>query len=143
MNLFKVQNNSFSVLTDYQGGFAKCYEFTTLEPPKVQYAAKLITKSSLTKSRARTKVILNHFSFFLRSRFTDHFSTNTLLALSISLKIMIMFTFCLSYVQIKLSMKFWEGENDCMNLKYNVMLCKSLVHLSICMLTKLFIEIWN
>ena len=38
-----------------KGGFAKCYEFTNLETKKV-WAAKLITKSSLTKSRAKQKV---------------------------------------------------------------------------------------
>ena len=35
-----------------KGGFAKCYEFVEVETRKVT-AAKLITKSSLTKSRAR------------------------------------------------------------------------------------------
>jgi len=40
----------------YQGGFAKCYEFTNLESKKVG-AAKVIPKISLTKSRAKQKVI--------------------------------------------------------------------------------------
>lgn len=40
-----------------KGGFAKCYEITNLENKKV-LAAKIITKSSLTKNRARQKVIL-------------------------------------------------------------------------------------
>lgn len=35
-----------------KGGFAKCHEFTNLENKKVQ-AAKIIQKSSLTKSRAK------------------------------------------------------------------------------------------
>lgn len=39
-----------------KGGFAKCYEFTNQETKRVQ-AAKIITKASLTKSRARQKLI--------------------------------------------------------------------------------------
>jgi len=39
-----------------KGGFAKCYEVTNLETKRVQ-AAKIITKASLTKSRARQKLI--------------------------------------------------------------------------------------
>lgn len=39
-----------------RGGFAKCYEATNLESKKV-LAAKIIAKSSLSKSRARQKVI--------------------------------------------------------------------------------------
>lgn len=39
-----------------KGGFAKCYETTNLETKRVQ-AAKIIQKSSLTKSRARQKLI--------------------------------------------------------------------------------------
>jgi len=39
-----------------KGGFAKCFEVTNLETKKVQ-AAKIIVKSSLTKSRARQKLI--------------------------------------------------------------------------------------
>ena len=35
-----------------KGGFAKCYEFTNLESKKL-YAAKIIPKSSMTKSRAK------------------------------------------------------------------------------------------
>jgi len=35
-----------------KGGFAKCYEFTNLESKRVT-AAKVIAKSSLTKSRAK------------------------------------------------------------------------------------------
>lgn len=38
-----------------KGGFAKCYEITNLDNKKVA-AAKIIVKSSLTKSRARQKV---------------------------------------------------------------------------------------
>jgi len=38
-----------------KGGFAKCYEFTSLETKKIT-AAKIIVKSSLTKTRARQKV---------------------------------------------------------------------------------------
>lgn len=39
-----------------KGGFAKCFEFTCTET-KRPYASKLITKSSLTKSRARQKLL--------------------------------------------------------------------------------------
>jgi polo-like kinase 1 len=39
-----------------KGGFAKCYEVTNLENKKV-LAAKIIVKSSLTKSRAKQKLI--------------------------------------------------------------------------------------
>ena len=35
-----------------KGGFAKCYEFTNLENNKL-YAAKIIPKASLKKSRHR------------------------------------------------------------------------------------------
>ncbi len=38
-----------------KGGFAKCYEFTSLETKKLT-AAKIIVKSTLTKTRARQKV---------------------------------------------------------------------------------------
>jgi polo-like kinase 1 len=39
-----------------KGGFAKCYEITNLDNKKIA-AAKIIVKSSLTKSRARQKLI--------------------------------------------------------------------------------------
>jgi polo-like kinase 1 len=39
-----------------KGGFARCYEFTSLESKKI-YAAKVVTKSSLVKSRAKQKLI--------------------------------------------------------------------------------------
>ncbi|EGR28152.1 protein kinase domain protein [Ichthyophthirius multifiliis] len=39
-----------------KGGFAKCYEFTNIETKKI-YAAKIITKSTLKKSRSRQKLI--------------------------------------------------------------------------------------
>jgi len=39
-----------------RGGFAKCYEVTYLETKKV-LAAKIIEKSSLTKRRAKQKVL--------------------------------------------------------------------------------------
>jgi len=39
-----------------KGGFARCYEFVSLESKKV-YAAKVVTKSSLVKSRAKQKLI--------------------------------------------------------------------------------------
>jgi len=39
-----------------KGGFAKCYEFTSLETKKLT-AAKIIAKSTLTKTRARQKLI--------------------------------------------------------------------------------------
>jgi len=38
-----------------KGGFAKCYEVTTLDTKKVM-AAKIIQKATLTKSRAKQKV---------------------------------------------------------------------------------------
>ncbi|KRW99450.1 Protein kinase-like domain [Pseudocohnilembus persalinus] len=39
-----------------KGGFAKCYEVTSLETKRVQ-AAKIIPKATLTKTRARSKLI--------------------------------------------------------------------------------------
>jgi polo-like kinase 1 len=39
-----------------KGGFAKCYEFTNLETKRVS-AAKVIAKTSLTKSRAKQKLM--------------------------------------------------------------------------------------
>ena len=39
-----------------KGGFAKCYEITNLENKKL-FAAKIIPKNSLTKNRARQKLI--------------------------------------------------------------------------------------
>jgi polo-like kinase 1 len=39
-----------------KGGFAKCYEVNNMETKKIS-AAKIIAKSSLTKSRARQKLI--------------------------------------------------------------------------------------
>lgn len=39
-----------------KGGFAKCYEFTNLDSKKI-YAAKIISKASLVKSRAKQKLI--------------------------------------------------------------------------------------
>lgn len=39
-----------------KGGFAKCYEFVGLETKKI-YAAKIVSKSSLVKSRAKQKLI--------------------------------------------------------------------------------------
>ena len=41
-----------------KGGFAKCYEITNLDTKK-NHAAKIIPKSSLSKTRARQKVDLN------------------------------------------------------------------------------------
>ncbi len=41
-----------------QGGFAKCYEFTSLETKKLS-AAKVVPKASLSKSRAKQKVRIN------------------------------------------------------------------------------------
>lgn len=40
-----------------QGGFAKCYEFTNLANNK-KYAAKIVEKATLTRSKAKEKV--NH-----------------------------------------------------------------------------------
>jgi polo-like kinase 1 len=39
-----------------KGGFAKCYEFTNLDNKRVS-ASKIIAKSSLTKSRAKQKLM--------------------------------------------------------------------------------------
>ena len=39
-----------------KGGFAKCYEFVCMDTKKI-YAAKVVTKSSLVKSRAKQKLI--------------------------------------------------------------------------------------
>ena len=39
-----------------KGGFAKCYDFTSLETRKLM-AAKIIPKASLTKSRAKQKLM--------------------------------------------------------------------------------------
>lgn len=39
-----------------KGGFAKCYEVTNLETKKI-IAAKIIPKQTLTKNRARQKLI--------------------------------------------------------------------------------------
>jgi len=42
-----------------KGGFAKCYEFTSMETKKT-CAAKVITKATLTKPRAKQKVSLRY-----------------------------------------------------------------------------------
>ncbi len=39
-----------------KGGFAKCYEFTNVETKKL-YAAKIVPKASLTKNRAKQKLM--------------------------------------------------------------------------------------
>lgn len=39
-----------------KGGFAKCYEFTNMDTKRT-CAAKVITKATLTKTRAKQKVI--------------------------------------------------------------------------------------
>ena len=39
-------------LLNIQGGFAKCYELTSLENDK-KYAVKVIEKASLTRSKAK------------------------------------------------------------------------------------------
>ncbi len=42
----------------FQGGFAKCYEATDLDEDNWKtYAAKIVQKSSLTKSRAKQKLM--------------------------------------------------------------------------------------
>ena len=47
-----------------RGGFAKCYEVTNLESKKV-LAAKIIAKSSLSRSRAKQKVnIIKHLLLY-------------------------------------------------------------------------------
>lgn len=47
-----------------RGGFAKCYEVTNLETKRV-LAAKIIAKSSLSRSRAKQKVnIIRHLVNF-------------------------------------------------------------------------------
>lgn len=54
-----------------KGGFAKCYEITNLETKKI-YAAKIVSKASLTKNRARQKVLsfykIIHKNFFLKKK---------------------------------------------------------------------------
>jgi len=40
-----------------KGGFAKCYEFMSMETHKLT-AAKIIDKATLTKNRAKQKVLL-------------------------------------------------------------------------------------
>ena len=42
-----------------KGGFAKCYEVTNLETKKT-LAAKIIAKNTLTKNRARQKVLYTY-----------------------------------------------------------------------------------
>jgi hypothetical protein len=39
-----------------QGGFAKCYEFTNMATGK-KFAAKIIEKATLTRSKAKEKVL--------------------------------------------------------------------------------------
>ena len=51
---------NFHVFHVYQGGFAKCYELTNIDNKKT-LAAKIISKASLTKSRAKQKVTINIF----------------------------------------------------------------------------------
>lgn len=47
-----------SKYSDPQGGFAKCYEATDLDgDSKKVLAAKIVQKSSLTKSRAKQKLM--------------------------------------------------------------------------------------
>jgi polo-like kinase 1 len=41
-----------------KGGFAKCYEITSLDTKRVS-AAKIIAKSSLNRSRAKQKVTID------------------------------------------------------------------------------------
>lgn len=75
-----------------------------------------------------------------KSRFTDHFITQTLLALSTSSKTMKVSIFCQSYVLIKLSTSSSDEERDFMNLKFNVTLCKLLLLSSIYTLIESFTE---
>lgn len=72
-----------------KGGFAKVYEFTNAETKRV-YAAKVIAKSSLTKKRAKQKLIseikihkgLNHKHVVgFEHYFEDHDSVYILLEL--------------------------------------------------------------
>ncbi len=52
-----------------RGGFAKCYEITSIENKKV-LAAKIIAKNSLSRSRAKQKVkYLDILSLFLKLKF--------------------------------------------------------------------------
>jgi hypothetical protein len=44
-----------------QGGFAKCYEFTQISTGR-KYAAKIIEKATLTRSKAKEKVPAFPFS---------------------------------------------------------------------------------
>lgn len=61
--IIEEQNSKGEVVEKYikgrflgKGGFAKCYEFTTVESKRL-YASKVITKASLTKNRAKQKLM--------------------------------------------------------------------------------------
>ena len=56
-----------------QGGFAKCYEFTHTATGR-KYAAKIIEKATLTRSKAKEKVRMGSFSWRLKLKFTNRSS---------------------------------------------------------------------
>jgi hypothetical protein len=59
-----------------QGGFAKCFQASHL-PSQTQYALKIVSKSTLAKSRARQKVIVINFFFsFLTTYYMVYFKIN-------------------------------------------------------------------
>ena len=59
---YKLNNGEYAMRQYYKGkflgkgGFAKCYEFVNAETKQV-HASKVIQKSSLTKSRAKQKLM--------------------------------------------------------------------------------------
>ena len=85
-----------------QGGFAKCYEITSLDTKKV-YAAKIIEKSSLNRSKAKEKVPRIPFSSPPKSRFTSRSITLILFGSSTALRTLNVYTYSWKYVLTKLS----------------------------------------
>ena len=85
-----------------KGGFATCYEFVNLETKKVT-ASKIIPKNTLTKSRAKQKVLAtpqtplislqSALSCFQKSKFIAVFIINILLPLIMCLRTMTTFIF--------------------------------------------------
>ena len=47
---------SSSTPVHFQGGFAKCYVFTSLET-NMKYCGKVVSKATLVKSKAKQKVL--------------------------------------------------------------------------------------
>ncbi len=85
-----------------KGGFAKCYEITNLETKKLQ-AVKIIAKNTLTKSRARQKVLSTPYaSSSRRSRSTGASNTPTSPSSNTSSKTTTMFTSYSRFVPTRL-----------------------------------------